>query len=59
MYDKTAPVAFLTKLSGVRPLVQTEDLMEDPQQVVFLEQKCKGPTILASTQNLKCERCLV
>lgn len=52
---KAAP----TGLSAFRFLIPTEDLMDDAQLVGFLKWKCKGPTILADTREVKRERHIV
>ncbi len=48
-----------TGLSAFRFLIPTESLMDDPELVEFLKWKCKGPTILADTREVKCERHMV
>lgn len=54
-----APRASPTGLSAYRFLVPTESLLNDPQLVEFMNWKCKGPTILADTNELKRERHIV
>lgn len=48
-----------TGLSAFRFLIPTERLLDDPQLVEFLNWKCKGPTILVDTSDLKRERHIV
>lgn len=48
-----------TGISAFRFLIKTENLMDDPQLVEFLERKCKGPTVLADTQEMERERHIV
>ena len=54
-----APKAASTGLSAFRFLIQTSDLQDDPEVVEFLKWKCKGPTILADTKEVKNERHIV
>ena len=54
-----APKAMVTGLSAFRFLIQTSDLQDDPEVVGFSKWKCKGPTILADTKEVKSERYVV
>lgn len=54
-----APTLSPTGLSAFRFLIPTEELLDDPQLVQFLQWKCKGPTYLVDTGHEKRERYLV
>ena len=54
-----APAATMTGLNAFRFLIPTKKLLGDPQLVELLKTKCKGPTILADTQDVQRERHIV
>ncbi|KAL8699513.1 MAG: hypothetical protein Q9201_005964 [Fulgogasparrea decipioides] len=54
-----ASISASTGISAFRFLIETRSLMNDPQLVEFLSRKCKGPTILADTQEVESERHIV
>lgn len=54
-----ASAASPTGSSAFRFLIPTANLLDDPLLVDLLTQKCKGPTILADTQDPKSERHIV